>query len=213
MFEMYVQSFLKCIARLCFYSILLFAIQSWFYSVVKYRVNVICLFYLFCFFRSQYCYSFFKYQLYRFVLGFHYNVCLLFSQLKFNICERCNMPLTGPMYRNKPNITYFLTYSYTEWQILFQISFSLSINCTCYQYNTVGKYCNLCVQFVWLLDCVNWQWNTMETSFINFLKRAVHYLILLLSTHQWYKGPDQGRFFQSRILIDALIMPSKACGF
>ena len=42
-------------------------------------------------------------------LGFHYNVCLVFCQLKFNICVRCDMAFIEPMHRNKPNITYLLT--------------------------------------------------------------------------------------------------------
>ena len=44
------------------------------------------------------------------VLGFHYNVCLVFCQLKFNICVRCDMAFIKPMHRNKANITYLLTY-------------------------------------------------------------------------------------------------------
>ena len=33
-----------------------------------------------------------------------------FFQLKFNICVRCDMAFIEPMHRNKPNITYLLTY-------------------------------------------------------------------------------------------------------
>ena len=46
------------------------------------------------------------------VLGFHYNVCLVFCQLKFNICVRCHIAFIEPMHRNKPNITYLLADSY-----------------------------------------------------------------------------------------------------
>ena len=42
------------------------------------------------------------------VLGFHCNVCLVFCQLKFDICVRCDMAFIEPMHRNKPNITYLL---------------------------------------------------------------------------------------------------------
>ena len=34
----------------------------------------------------------------------------MFCQLKFNICVRCDMAFIEPMHRNKPNITYLLTY-------------------------------------------------------------------------------------------------------
>ena len=40
---------------------------------------------------------------------YHYNICLVFRQLKFNICVRCDMAFIEPMHRNKPNITYLLT--------------------------------------------------------------------------------------------------------
>ena len=42
-------------------------------------------------------------------MRFHYNVCLVFCQLKFSICVRCDMAFIEPMHRNKPNITYLLT--------------------------------------------------------------------------------------------------------
>ena len=39
----------------------------------------------------------------------HYNVCLVFRQLKFNIYVKCDTAFIEPMYRNKHNITYLLT--------------------------------------------------------------------------------------------------------
>ena len=50
-----------------------------------------------------------KYQLQRFVLGFHYNVYLVFCQLKFNICVRWDVGFIVSMPRNKPNFTCLLT--------------------------------------------------------------------------------------------------------
>ena len=41
-------------------------------------------------------------------MGFHCNVFLVFCQLKFNICVRCDMAFIEPMHRNKPDITYLL---------------------------------------------------------------------------------------------------------
>ena len=41
-------------------------------------------------------------------MGVHCNVCLVFCQLKFNICVRCDVAFNEPMHRNKPNITYLL---------------------------------------------------------------------------------------------------------
>ena len=48
------------------------------------------------------------------VKSLHYNVCLVFCQLKFDICVRCDMAFIEPMHRNKPNITYLLTCKITD---------------------------------------------------------------------------------------------------
>ena len=51
-------------------------------------------------------------------------------------------------------------------QILVGLSSSFPINCTCYHYTAVSKYCTLCVQIV---EWCQLAWGTMETRFVYFL--------------------------------------------
>ena len=91
-----------------------FVIQTWLYPVVKY-----CVFARFIFVSRVIVSS----NNSCFVWGVHYNGCLVFCQLKFNICVRCDMAFIEPMHRNKPNFTYLLSYLLTamslwhEWVI------------------------------------------------------------------------------------------------
>ena len=38
-----------------------------------------------------------------------HSVCLVFYQLKCNVCVRCYIVYSEPMHHNKPNITYLFT--------------------------------------------------------------------------------------------------------
>ena len=69
----------------------------------------------------------------RFVSGFHHNACLVFCQSKFNICVRCDMAFIEPMHRNKPNITYLLTY----------LLWALSDKGTCVRFCWVPSHCGI----------------------------------------------------------------------
>ena len=51
-------------------------------------------------------------QLIQPISGFHYNVCLAYYKLKFNICIRFDMAFIAPMHHNKPNITYLFRLSH-----------------------------------------------------------------------------------------------------
>ena len=85
----------------------LFIIQPWFYPVVKYCFNATC-FIRFIFVNSVIVSSNISCNdlTWDFII-----MCLVFCQLKFSICVRCDMAFIEPMHRNKPNITYLLRYN------------------------------------------------------------------------------------------------------
>ena len=54
---------------------------------------------------------------------------MLFCQLKFNICVRCDMSFIEPMHRNKPNITYLLTWYMICMHCVLYVPISLDMIC------------------------------------------------------------------------------------
>ena len=113
----------------------------------------------------------------RFTVKMHHNVCLVFCQSKFNICVRCDMAFIEPLHRNKPNITYLLTYRKNANIRCTLVSSKIVVHSDVVGASAVGR----CSNYIFILDLTpdfngsgknnsKMRWENLTSKFLDLVR-------------------------------------------